>query len=53
MSGTEKHLRASSSVGDWLKHSVGGPLIRELLAAGGMDETSLAPVRTLPLERLV
>lgn len=53
MSNSQKTLRASSSVGDWLQHPVGGPLIRELLAAGGMDESSLKPVRTLPLERLV
>ncbi|MGQ7351704.1 SDR family NAD(P)-dependent oxidoreductase [Quadrisphaera oryzae] len=37
----------------WLDHPSGGPLLRELLAAGGQDETALAPVRLLPLERLV
>lgn len=53
MASAQKPLRASSTVGDWLKHPVGGDLIRQLLAAGGMDEASLKPVRALPLERLV
>lgn len=46
-------LSASSAVGDWLEHPRGGPLLRELLAQGGQDERSLAPVRLLPLQRLV
>ncbi|MBC3763355.1 SDR family oxidoreductase [Quadrisphaera sp. RL12-1S] len=46
-------LTAGSTVAAWLDHPSGGPLLRELLAAGGQDETALAPVRLLPLERLV
>ncbi|MCU1438265.1 MAG: family NAD(P)-dependent oxidoreductase [Naasia sp.] len=49
----DKPLTAKSSVGDWLKHPVGGPLLRELLAQGGQSEKALAPVRLLSLQRLV
>lgn len=49
----DKPLTAKSSVGEWLKHPVGGPLLRELLAQGGQDEKALAPVRLFPLQRLV
>lgn len=49
----DKLLTARSSVGTWLKHPLGGPLIRELLAAAGVDERVLAPVRLLPLQQLV
>lgn len=53
MARTEKPLTAKSSVGDWLKHPVGGPLLRELLAQGGRDESVLRPVRMFSLQRLV
>lgn len=53
MSSKDKPLTAKSSIGDWLKHPVGGPLIREMLAAGGQDEKSLAPVKLFSLQRLV
>lgn len=46
-------LTAASSVAAWLDHPTGGPLLRQLLAAGGQDEGALTPVRLLPLERLV
>ena len=46
-------LTATSSVGDWLDHPVGGPLLRELLAQGGQDESALKPVRLFALQRLV
>jgi len=49
----DKPLTAKSSIGDWLKHPVGGPLLRELLAQGGQTEKALAPVRPLSLQRLV
>jgi len=49
----DKPLTGKSSVGEWLKHPVGGPLLRELLAQGGQDEKALAPVRLFPLQRLV
>lgn len=46
-------LSAQSTVGEWLEHPVGGPNLRALLAQGGTDESSLAPVRGLPLAKLV
>jgi len=49
----DKPLTAKSSVGDWLKHPVGGDLLRDLLAKGGQTEKALAPVRLFPLQRLV
>ena len=48
-----KPLTARSSIRAWFKHPVGGPLLRELLAQGGADEKTLAPVKLLPLEQLV
>ena len=48
-----KPLTAKSSIGTWLQHPEGGPLIRELLAQGGFDESTLAPIRDLPLQHLV
>ncbi|MGN6273908.1 MAG: SDR family NAD(P)-dependent oxidoreductase [Protaetiibacter sp.] len=49
----DKELTAKSSVGTWLKHPIGGPLIRQLLAQAGVDEKVLAPVKLLPLQSLV
>lgn len=49
----DKPLTAKSSIGSWLKHPVGGPLIRELLSQGGVDERVLAPLKLLPLQQLV
>src|SRR3954468_21300050 len=47
-------LTANSSIGDWLAHPEGGPLIRQVLGQGGaFDEQMLAPVRNLPLQQLV
>lgn len=46
-------LTASSSIGDWLDHPVGGELLRGLLAASGGSADSLAPIRGLPLRQLV
>jgi NAD(P)-dependent dehydrogenase (short-subunit alcohol dehydrogenase family) len=53
MAKQDKSLTAKSSIGDWLKHPVGGPLIREMLAAGGQSESALKPVRMLSLQKLV
>jgi NAD(P)-dependent dehydrogenase (short-subunit alcohol dehydrogenase family) len=49
----DKALTAKNSVGTWLKHPIGGPLIRQLLAQAGVDEKVLAPVKLLPLQSLV
>lgn len=53
MARPDKPLTAKSSIGDWLKSPVGGPLLRELLASGGQTEAALKPVRMLSLQRLV
>lgn len=53
MAKKEKPLTAKSSVGDWLKHPVGGPLLRDMLAQGGQNESALAPVKLFSLQRLV
>jgi NAD(P)-dependent dehydrogenase (short-subunit alcohol dehydrogenase family) len=46
-------LTADSSVGTWLDHSIGGPILRDLLAQGGQSAEALRPVRKLALKRLV
>lgn len=46
-------LTANSTIGTWLDHPEGGPLVRGLLQAAGTGEDSLAPVRGLPLQQLV
>ena len=49
----EQKLTVDDSVGTWLRHPVGGPLIREALAGAGVDEGVLAPVQLLPLRTAV
>ena len=49
----DKPLTDRSTVGAWLKHPVGGPLIRQMLAEAGVDEKVLTPVKLLPLKNLV
>jgi NAD(P)-dependent dehydrogenase (short-subunit alcohol dehydrogenase family) len=49
----DRALTAKSSVGAWLKHPIGGPLMRQLLGQAGVDEKVLAPVKLLPLQSLV
>ncbi|MEB3366154.1 SDR family NAD(P)-dependent oxidoreductase [Saccharopolyspora mangrovi] len=46
-------LTGKSTIGKWLGHPEGGPLIEEMLAAAGHDPGALAPVSGLPLEQLV
>jgi NAD(P)-dependent dehydrogenase (short-subunit alcohol dehydrogenase family) len=53
MAADPQPLTAASSIGRWLQHPDGGPLIRELLAQGGFDESTLTPVRDMPLQQLV
>ncbi|MCV2394257.1 SDR family oxidoreductase [Actinotalea sp. M2MS4P-6] len=45
-------LTAASSINDWLKHPVGGPILRAMLAADGRDESALKPVRFFSLKRV-
>jgi hypothetical protein len=46
-------LTVKDSVRTWLKHPVGGPLIRDALAEAGVDPKVLAPVSFFSLERVV
>ena len=48
----DKPLTAKSSIGDWLKHPVGGQILRDALAAGGQSESSLKPVNLFSLQRV-
>ncbi|MFP3467468.1 SDR family NAD(P)-dependent oxidoreductase [Leifsonia sp. SIMBA_070] len=48
-----KPLTAHSTIGEWLSHPTGAPLIQGLLAQSGVNEDMLAPVRGLPLQQLV
>jgi len=49
---TRKPLTATSSIGDWLAHPVGGQILREALAAGGQSESALKPVKFFSLQRV-
>ncbi|HTL42074.1 MAG TPA: SDR family oxidoreductase [Pseudolysinimonas sp.] len=53
MAKTRSRLSASDSIGVWLKDPVGGALLREMLASGGRDASTLRPIRMLALQRLV
>jgi NAD(P)-dependent dehydrogenase (short-subunit alcohol dehydrogenase family) len=53
MSSTNAPLTSSSTVGTWLAHPVGGPILRDLLAQSGQDADALRPVAKLSLDRLV
>jgi len=46
-------LTAHSTVGQWLDHPIGGPILTELLARGGATPDALGPARGLPLAQLV
>ncbi|MBG6237385.1 NAD(P)-dependent dehydrogenase (short-subunit alcohol dehydrogenase family) [Mycetocola sp. CAN_C7] len=46
-------LSGDSSVGTWLDHPVGGPILRDLLAQAGQTADTLRPVRRLAIKRLV
>lgn len=46
-------LTANTPIGEWLKHPVGGDLVRGLLAQANVGEDSLEPVKGLPLQQLV
>lgn len=53
MSATPPPLSGDSSIGTWLDHPVGGPIIRDLLAQAGQDPDVLRPVRRVAIKRLV
>jgi NAD(P)-dependent dehydrogenase (short-subunit alcohol dehydrogenase family) len=46
-------LSASSTVGQWLDHAVGGRILSGMLEQAGASAEALAPARGLPLEQLV
>ena len=46
-------LTGKSSIETWLNDPVGGPILRGFLAQGGQDDSSLAPIKTFPLQQLV
>lgn len=46
-------LTGDSSIGTWLDHSVGGPILRDLLAQSGQGADVMRPVRRLAIKRLV
>lgn len=53
MATKDEGLTARSSVGAWLDHPAGGPLLRAMLAENGRDAGDLRPVRMFSLQRLV
>lgn len=46
-------LSGDSSIGTWIDHPVGGPIIRDMLAGGGQSVEALRPVRRLAIKRLI
>ncbi|KAK1186557.1 hypothetical protein B7755_047175 [Streptomyces sp. NBS 14/10] len=51
---TERQLTGRSTLGDWLAHPVGGPLVLDLLARQGREVSQLGPAaRVMSLRRLV
>lgn len=46
-------LTSSSTIGTWLNHPVGGPIMNDLLAKAGQDASALRTVSKLSLDRLV
>ena len=53
MSENAKPLTANSTIGTWLGHPVGGPILRGFLAQTGQSEEAIAPVNGLALQQLV
>jgi hypothetical protein len=51
--GDRAQLTGDTTIGEWLEHPVGGALLRGLLAQTGTSAESVAPLRTVPLRRLV
>ena len=53
MTSTAYPLTSENTIGEWLTDPTGGVVIREILAQGGQDASSLAPVAGVPLSQLV
>jgi hypothetical protein len=48
-----EQLTLKDSVRTWLKHPVGGPIVRDLMAQAGVDERMLTPVKFFSVERVL
>ena len=46
-------LTARDTLGTWMKHPTGGPIVRGLLAHFGVDEKLLTPFKLLRVDRVV
>ncbi|WP_084631203.1 SDR family NAD(P)-dependent oxidoreductase [Demequina aestuarii] len=46
-------LGGDTKIKDWLAHPQGGPVLREMLAQAGSDESQLKPVRNFAMKRLI
>jgi hypothetical protein len=46
-------ITVKDSVGTWLKHPVGGPLIRDALKEAGVAESALGPLKLFSLATAV
>lgn len=46
-------LTANTTIGEWLAHPFGGEVVRNLLAQTGTSESSVEPLKALPLQQLV
>ncbi|PPF82514.1 short-chain dehydrogenase [Pseudoclavibacter sp. RFBJ3] len=53
MTSSAHPLTGDTTIGEWLTDPTGGVVIREILAQGGQDASSLTPVAGLPLSQLV
>ncbi|PPF44549.1 short-chain dehydrogenase [Pseudoclavibacter sp. AY1F1] len=53
MTSNPSSLTADNTIGEWLTDPTGGVVIREILAQGGQDATTLTPVAGVPLSQLV
>ncbi|MEO8529012.1 MAG: hypothetical protein ABI435_08030 [Pseudolysinimonas sp.] len=48
-----KQLTAQDTLGTWMKHPNGGPIVRDLLAKYGVSEHMLTPFKLFHVEKVV
>ncbi|MEO5534954.1 MAG: hypothetical protein ABIR17_07465 [Pseudolysinimonas sp.] len=48
-----KQLTTQDTLGTWLKHPTGGPIVRDLLTQFGVDEKMLGPFKLFRVEKVV
>lgn len=46
-------LSGDTKIKDWFAHPQGGPVLRQMLAEAGQDESQLNPVRNFAMKRLI